>query len=142
MEQCHKLDEAGITYRFIYLAGLAGQNKCVESAKKSAAVFNQVNPTHIILTSLTLMPGTELFIKNQEGKFNEVSELERLQEIRALISDLDGELEILGQHVSNSVPFDAVLPADKERVVRLLEIAIGNYDESVLRNRRDRLKMI
>lgn len=142
VEQCHKLDQAGITYRFIYLAGLAGQNKCVESAKKSAAVFNQVHPTHIILTSLTLMPGTELFEKNQKGQFTEVSEFERLKEIKTLIEDLNGELEILGQHVSNSVPFDAVLPADKERIVRLLEKAIGSYDESALRNRRDRLKTI
>ncbi len=142
IEQCHKLDDAGITYRFIYLGSLAGQGKCVESARKSAEVFNQVNPTHILLTSLTLMPGTEVYEDCQAGRFKEASELERLQEVYTLIEGLDITVIILGQHVSNSIPFDAELPAEKDVVLQLLDRAMEKLDESALRQRRDRLRNI
>jgi len=47
----HKMDEAGITYRMIYLGGLAGKGKLAESAKKSAAVFNQIHPYYMMRDS-------------------------------------------------------------------------------------------
>ena len=142
IKQCHKLDEAGITYRIIYICGLAGQGKCVESAKKSAQVFNQINATHMILTSLTLMPETELYSDYQEGKFQQVSELERIQELLSMIQNLTGEITILGNHVSNSVGFDAELPKDKDKTVKLLQNAIDEFDEDAFRKRRERLNII
>lgn len=142
VEQCHKLDEAGITYRILYLGGLAGQGKCVESAIKSAAVINQINPTHIILTTLTLMPGSELFDDYQQGRFQEVSELERIQEILSLIENLDIPVIILGNHVSNSIPFNAELPRQKEETVKMLNDFIAQFDEEAYRKRRDRLGTI
>lgn len=44
IEAGHKMDEAGMIYRMIYLGGLAGKSKLVESAKRSAEVFNQIHP--------------------------------------------------------------------------------------------------
>ena len=55
----HKTDEAGITYRMIYLGGLAGKGKLASSAKKSAKVFNQIHPYYMILTNVTVLSGTK-----------------------------------------------------------------------------------
>lgn len=142
VEQCQKLDDAGIRYRFIYITGLAGKDKCVESAENSAKIFNQVHPTHLILTSLTLMPGTELYADNQEGRFEEASELERIEELLTLVEDLTGNITILGGHVSMSIPFDAELPKDKEKTVNYLEAVIKKFDEDGFRRRREGLKTI
>ncbi len=51
IEAGHKMDEAGMTYRMIYLGGLAGKGKLVESAKRSAEVFNQIHPYYMMLTN-------------------------------------------------------------------------------------------
>ena len=61
VEQCRKLEEAGIAYRIIYLGGLAGRGGGEKNALASARVFNQIHPTHLMLTSLTLMPGSNLY---------------------------------------------------------------------------------
>ena len=43
LEGCKKLEQAGVDYRVIYLGGLAGHGKAHKSAKKSAALLNQLH---------------------------------------------------------------------------------------------------
>ena len=44
LEQCRKLDEAGISYNFFYLTGIYGAGRGEVGAKKTAMLFNQLNP--------------------------------------------------------------------------------------------------
>ena len=44
LEQCRKLDEAGISYNFFYLTGIYGAGRGEVGAKKTVMLFNQLNP--------------------------------------------------------------------------------------------------
>ncbi len=122
VEQCGKLDEAGMEYSIIYLGALAGRGGGEKNARESAKTFNQINPTHIGATSLTLLPGSELHGDAAAGRFAEAGELERAR-----------------NHVSNNVVVKGRLPDDREHMAALLRDYIDSYDESAMRRRRDNL---
>lgn len=61
LEQCSKLDEAGIRYNFFYLVGLAGKGCGESNALRSAKVFNTLHPVSIGFLSLTLFPESQLY---------------------------------------------------------------------------------
>lgn len=52
LEGCKKLEEAGVTYRIIYLGGLAGKGHGIETAHRTAAVLNQLHPYYMYLTTV------------------------------------------------------------------------------------------
>ena len=85
MDAGKKMDEAGITYRMIYLGGLAGKGKLVESAKKSAQIFNQIHPYYMMLTNVSVLPGTKLYNQMQAGEWTEATERNGLKKsVRSL----------------------------------------------------------
>jgi len=61
LEQCLKLEEAGIEYHYIILNGLAGKGNGQRNALESAKLFNQLHPSIINITSLTIFPESELY---------------------------------------------------------------------------------
>lgn len=69
LEQCRKLDEAGIEYYFVYMTGLAGKDGGYRNARNTAKLFSQLNPYFISVDSLTLFPDTELYHMAQQGLF-------------------------------------------------------------------------
>ena len=44
VEQCRRLDRAGIHYSFFYLAGISGAGRGEAGARATAAVCNQLIP--------------------------------------------------------------------------------------------------
>ncbi len=142
VEQCAKLEQAGIEYRILYLGALGGHGSGERNAVESARVLNRIHPTHLMLASLTLMPGTDLHQDALAGRFVEASERERLWETLTLVRNLENEIIVLGNHVSNAVPFIAHLPRDKETLMAMLEDVLERLDEDALRARRDNLVVI
>ena len=137
IEQCKKLEEANIRYNFVYLTGLAGRNKGEQNAVNTANVFNQLHPFTINFVSLTVFPESELYQEIQCGNFVEATEHERLLELRTFISNLCIETTLLGNTVSNTVPFVGMIPNDKVRILNELDSAIKNGGEDELRLYRD-----
>lgn len=70
LEQCRKLDEAGISYNFFYLTGIYGAGRGEVGAKKTAMLFNQLNPKIIESSMLTIYKTSELYqeIQKETGK--------------------------------------------------------------------------
>lgn len=124
-----KMDEAGITYRMIYLGGLAGKGKLVESAKKSAAVFNRIHPYYMMLTNVTVLPGTKLYSQMEAGEWAEATEKERIEEIRTLISELEIPITINSGTSASSVNFEVTLPEEKDRIIMELDRILERFDE-------------
>ncbi len=129
IEAGRKLAEAGIAYRIIYLGGLAGKGKLVESAKKSAAIFNQIHPYGMLLTSVTVLPGTKLYDQMMAGEWGDPSEKERVEEVRALIEALDTSITITSASSASSLTFEVALPRDKEPILAELDRVIDSFDE-------------
>lgn len=118
LEQCLKLEAAGIRYNFFYLVGLAGRGNGERNASRSAAVFNQLHPVSIGFLSLTLFPESQLYNEIAEGIYQEATELERLDEMISLVSQLTGKTHILARTVSNPIPFTGSLPKEQLRSYR------------------------
>lgn len=124
-----KMDEAGITYRMIYLGGLAGKGKLVESAKKSAQIFNQIHPYYMMLTNVSVLPGTKLYNQMQAGEWTEATGKERIEEIRTLIAELNIPITINSGTSTSSVRFEVTLPQEKEQILSELDKTIDQFDE-------------
>lgn len=124
-----KMDEAGITYRMIYLGGLAGKGKLVESARKSAAIFNQIHPYYMMLTNVTVLPGTKLYSQMKAGEWAEATERERIEEIRTLIAELNIPITINSGTSASSVAFEVTLPEGKDQILAELDRILEHFDD-------------
>lgn len=142
IEQCKKLEEANIRYNLVYLTGLAGKDKGEQNAINTANVFNQLLPFTINFVSLTVFPESELYEEIQRGNFIEATEHERLLELRTFISKLCIETTLLGNTVSNTVPFIGMIPNDKVRLLNELDLAINSLNERELKQYRDSIQSL
>lgn len=137
VEQCQKLEAAGIHYSFFYLVGLAGHGNGERNALRTADVFNRLHPVSIGILSLTLFPESQLYDEIKDGKFVEATEHERFDEMICLIEHLQCKTHILGRTVSNPVPFTGALPADRELLLTDLREAKSRISEERLKEYRD-----
>lgn len=141
-EQCKKLEEANIKYNFVYLTGLAGKNKGRQNAVNTATVFNKLNPFTINFVSLTVFPESKLYQEIQKGTYVEATEHERLLELKTFISNLNIKTTLLGNTVSNTIPFVGMIPNDKVRILNELDLAIRQISEHELKRYRDSIKSL
>jgi len=136
VEQLHKLDNAGIEYHITYMNGLAGAGNSERHAQESAKIFNQAKPLSINIVGLTIFPESELYKEAASGIFKPASETEILYELKTFIKNLDIRTIINANTVSNTAPFVAELPQDKEGILEALQSVIDRFDEKCLSNYR------
>lgn len=140
LEQCRKLDEAGIEYYFVYMTGLAGKGAGRRNAVNSAVLFSQLNPYFVSVDSLTLFPGTELYRMAQTGVFVPAGEKERLEELQMFIRNLQIRTHLFANSVSNFYPVTAYLPKEREKVVSELQYIMETVSEEEMAAYRRNLK--
>lgn len=139
LAQLSKLDEAGIRYNLFYLNGLGGKGMGGENAMATANVINKLHPCIINIVSLTLFPESKLYQEVIDGTYEEEPEIERLIETRTLIERLKIKVNILGHHISNTVPITGALPNDKAAILQEFDKAIAEFPEQELKNYRNRI---
>ena len=142
LEQCRKLDEAGIEYYFVYMTGLAGKGKGYRNAVNSAKLFSRLNPYFISVDSLTLFPDTELYRLEPEGKFISAGEKERLRELQVFIRNLQIRTHLFANSVSNFYPTAADLPKEKDFAVSELQRVMDTVSEEEMGEYRRNLKSL
>lgn len=142
VEQCLRLDAAGISYAFFYLTGIAGAGKGLEAARASAQIFNQVSPVLVGILSMTLFPESRLYADVEAGHFTPAGEVECLEEIRELVAGLEGPVDVSTAHVSDAVHVAGRLPRDRKRLLSALDSAIAHADELQLRRRRNSIRTL
>lgn len=132
VEQCARLDKAGITYDLFYLAGIAGAGRYEENVQATVKVFGKTNPERIMIHTLTLFPGAPLQEDVESGAFVPSSETDVLRELRLLVELLRNETYLLGAHIGNAAPFNAFIPRQRKRVLEYLDAKIADADEAQL----------
>ncbi len=142
LEQCRKLQEAGIEYYLVYMTGLAGRGNGYRNAVNSARLFSRLNPYFISVSSLTLFPGTELYRMEQEGKFVPAGEKECLQELQVFIRNLQVRTHLFANTGSNYYPVTAYLPKEREAVIWELQYVIDTGSEEEMAAYRRNLKFL
>ena len=142
LEQCQKLDQAGIEYYFVYMTGLAGKGGGYRNAVRSAELFSQLNPYFISVDSLTLFPGTKLYRMAQAGRFVPAGEKERLRELQIFIEELRIRTHLFADSRSNFYPVTAALPRERESVIGELQYVLDTVSEEEMVEYRRGLKSL
>ena len=140
VEQCQRLEAAGIGDNFFYLTGISGHGRGQASAKATAAVCNQLHPRRIGASMLTIYPNSELYQEIQNGAWQPETEIEKYQELKTLVQALQGPVWFGALGASNAVPFAGNLPGDKERLLAVLDEIIADFSEEELQGYRQNLR--
>ena len=140
IEQCERLDAAGIHYSFFYLVSISGDVRGEIGSKATADVCNQLHPTLIGVNMLTIYPDSELYQEIQRGNWKEESEIEKYKEIRTLLESLEIPTQFAALGASNAFQFQGTLPEDKEALAAALDKIIETVKEDDLREYRVNLR--
>lgn len=129
VEGCGKLDAAGLPYRVIYLGGLLGEGKLVESAKKSARVWNEIHPYFMFAGTVSLLPGTPLYAQAKAGTYHEATEKERTEELRAFLSGLENRIVVDTRSPLSAVQILAQFPEEKEAALDTIDDVLSHFSD-------------
>ena len=128
-EAVEKLHRAGMGYGAHMMTGIAGRGRGLENARALAEFFNRARPDRIVNFSLFLHRRAPLYQDILAGRFLPADELENLREERLLLSLLETEgLAYDGFHDCITFRVRGQLPRDREKMLRKLEVAIGEYE--------------
>ena len=140
LEQCHKLEEAGIDYWMTFLNGVAGRSHSREHAINSAKIFSQCKPMLVGTGGLTLFPGTPLLEEAQRGEFDPLTEKEMLEELKLFVENLTVDCSFITHHTVAANLTGPNFLSRKEKIVDALDNAIrhGDLDRmaAIRRNKR------
>ncbi|MCI8403261.1 MAG: radical SAM protein [Lachnospiraceae bacterium] len=136
IEQCKRLDAAGIHYNFFYLVSVSGAGRGEIGAKLTAEICNQIHPALIGANMLTIDPASELYAEIRRGSWQEEGELEKYKEVRTLIENLQIPVIFAAMGASNAYQFYGQLPKDRKKLLAFLDEIIGNVSEEELQRYR------
>ncbi|MBQ7586414.1 MAG: radical SAM protein [Lachnospiraceae bacterium] len=129
LEQCHKLEEAGIDYWMTFLNGVAGKSHSREHAINSAKIFSQCKPMLVGTGGLTLFPGTPLLEEAKRGEFAPLSEKEMLEELKLFVENLECDCSFITHHtVSGRNLTGPDFLKRKDQIVEALDYEIKHGD--------------
>ena len=128
LEQCHKLEEAGIDYWMTFLNGVAGRSHSREHAVNSAKIFSQCKPMLVGTGGLTLFPGTPLLAEAQRGEFDPLTEKEMLEELKLFVENLTVDCSFITHHTVAANLTGPSFLSRKDRIVAALDNAIRHGD--------------
>ncbi len=136
VEQCRRLDAAGIGYAFFCLTGIAGKGHGIENARATAAACNQTSPWLVGVNMLTVYASSELYREIEAGRWIEAGEVEKYEEIRELVRGLEIPTEFAMLGASNPVMIRGRLPEQREEIVGAIERVVREVGEERLRRYR------
>lgn len=126
VEQCARLDAAGIRYSVFYMPGIAGAGKGQEAALASAELYSRINPMRIMIMSFT--PGVRARIVRdiEEGRFEVAPEVETMREVRTFVENLRCETSLNCMHDVNFMRFEGSVPKFREHILAQIDYTIEN----------------
>lgn len=140
LEQCRKLDEAGLEYNFFYLTGIYGKDKSKQGVENTLKIFNQLNPKIVGASMLTIYPTSELYGEIQNGNWTEESETEKYEELKMLVQGLDIKTHFAALGASNAIQLHGSIPTDRKELITTIDNFLNRFGESELKQYRKNLK--
>lgn len=132
LEQCRKLDEAGIDYWMTFLNGVGGAELSTQHALNSAEIFSQANPTVVGTGGLVLFEGTGLLAQYKKGKFHPLSEKGLMEELKLFIENLDFDGRFITHHTVSMDLNNVDFRQNKDKILENLQHGIDNLDMDTL----------
>jgi len=117
IEGCQKTKSAGLSCSVYVMPGLGGVEWSTEHATETASVLTEIEPDYIRLRSLEIFPQTPLAQARDNGNFSEADEDRVVEEIRTMVSEIQGNTILLSDSASNLLDINGRLPADRETML-------------------------
>ena len=136
LEQCRKLEEAGIRYWVTFLNGVAGKSHSRDHAIHSAEVFNQLHPMVVGTGGLTLFSGTPLLAEAEKGDFDPLDEKGLMEELLLFLETLECDSRLITHHTISMDLNDDNFLSQKPKILSALRDGIAHLDMDVLARRR------
>ena len=126
VEAAQRMHAAGIDLSTIFLLGAGGTARSAEHAEASARLIGEMDPAYLSLLTLTVIPGTPIHRLVERGAFELPDIGGMLREIRMIIDQARPTNALFRtNHASNYLPLAGRLPADRERLVALVDRALA-----------------
>jgi len=123
-----KVVEAGIKLSVTVLLGLAGPERSDVHAEATGRALSAMDPDYVGALSLMLLPNTPLGRDYRGGRFELITPMEMLKELKTMIAHTDLSSGLFhANHASNYLPIKARLPRDKETTLSLLDQALKGH---------------
>jgi biotin synthase-like enzyme len=131
VEAGQKIREAGISLCQYVMPGLGGSRWSEEHAVQTARVLNRINPDHIRLRTLQVVPGTLLAGMVEKGEFRPLGDEAILREIQLFLGTLEGVTsEVVSDHILNLLEeLEGKLPDDRGRLFEVIDRYFALPDE-------------
>lgn len=123
----NKVSESSIKISATVILGVAGRKFSKEHIKQTASIINQTNINYLSTLQLMLTKQTkERFTKNFDGEFEELNDIEMLEEQKYFLKELNPKNRVIfrSNHVSNSYALAGTLPKDKEKLIDEVSLVI------------------
>lgn len=132
-KELSRLNKAGINYMAGLMLGVAGKGKGIENAKYTAAFLNETKPKLIWAGTLGLFEGTPMANDAKKGLFLPATEIEILEEEKALINGIElNNVPFYGIHPTNTFPVVGNLPVDKQKMIDIINNGINEMGKETL----------
>lgn len=132
-----RVREAGLFLSVTALLGLGGKELSIEHALKTAAVLNRMQPKQVAILTLMVLDNTPLATDVASQSFTILSAEETLEELLALVKNLDGfRCQFHANHASSYLPLAGRLPKDKDRLIEEISLALSRITPLVPEHRR------
>jgi radical SAM superfamily enzyme YgiQ (UPF0313 family) len=129
IQAVRKAQEAGIDMSVIVLLGLGSNAMSERHALDSALAVSRMNPRYLSALTLMLLPGTRLYGEYRDEEFELMNPLSILQELRLLVANIYVETCVFRtNHASNYLPIAGNLPADRDRILEVIDMGIADPD--------------
>ncbi len=117
--------EAGIELSVYIMVGVAGTERWREHAVGSAAVLNQAPPDFVRLRTFVPVPGTDWYERWNAGDLGLLDAHQALEEIRLLVTELEGPTVLLSDHITNFLDVQGRIPEDRELMLDAIDDALA-----------------
>ncbi len=134
VEAGKKAKEAGITLSVTVILGLGGVEGSEQHALETAKVLTAIDPDYVGALTLTLVPGTPLYVEWEQGKFQPITPFRSLEELKLMIENSSfTDCFFSSMHASNYISVRGRLPGDKKQMLKQLEMVLSTKDPSLLK---------
>jgi radical SAM superfamily enzyme YgiQ (UPF0313 family) len=126
VEAARRAHDAGMKVSAIFLLGAGGTERTHEHAEASAKLITAMDPEFVSALTLTVIPGTPIAKLQASGRFTLPSVTRMLEELRTIVNEAAPTGAVFRtNHASNYLPLAGCLPADRNRIVAVLDKALA-----------------
>jgi len=134
VEAGQKIKAAGILSSVTVLLGLGGPARSCEHALATAGILTELDPDYAGALTLTLIPQTPLYEASRNGRFELITPMQSLQELKLILQNSNfTHCFFSSMHASNYLSVRGTLPLDQTRMLDQIENVLASRDPSLLR---------